>query len=135
MLQSEVQIRVRYGEVDRMGYLHHGNYPLYFEVGRTELIRQLGLSYKEMEDKGILMPVRDLQVKYYLPVLYDQEVTLVTRLAKKPEVKVVFEYQLISDTGQLHSDAKTTLVFVDANNRKPIRAPEFFNRLVEPYFK
>lgn len=134
MLTSEVKIRVRYGEVDRMGYLHHGNYPLYFEVGRTELIRTLGLSYRDMEDRGVLLPVRDLVINYKQAALYDDGVIIRTSLSQKPTVRVSFDYTMHNEKGILLADAKTTLVFVDAKSRKPIKAPDFFNELIAHYF-
>ncbi|MBN1952361.1 MAG: acyl-CoA thioesterase [Bacteroidales bacterium] len=134
MLTCEVEIRVRYGEVDRMGYLHHGNYPLYLEVGRTELIRQLGLSYKTMEDRGVLLPVRDICINYKQAALYDDLVIVKTVMKEKPMVKLAFDYTIHNTGGDLLCDAHTTLVFVDAISRKPIKAPEFFNQLIAPYF-
>jgi acyl-CoA thioester hydrolase len=134
MMTAETRIRVRYGEVDRMGYLHHGNYPLYFEVGRTDLIRQLGLSYREMEDRGVLLPVRDISIRYYNPAFYDDEVLIKTSLVKKPSTRLEFEYQMLNTAGELIAEAKTTLVFVNAENRKPMRVPDFFEKLFAPYF-
>lgn len=134
MMTAETRIRVRYGEVDRMGYLHHGNYPLYFEVGRTDLIRQLGLTYREMEDGGVILPVRDISIRYYNPALYDDEVIIKTSLVKKPSTRLEFEYQISNATGELIAEATTTLVFVNAENRKPMRIPNFLEKLFAPYF-
>ena len=134
MMTAETRIRVRYGEVDRMGYLHHGNYPLYFEEGRTDLIRKLGLTYREMEDQGILLPVRELTIRYFQPALYDDEVIIRTTLVKKPSIRMEFEYQMLNLAGDLLAEASTTLVFVDAGSRKPIRAPEFFEEIIQKYF-
>lgn len=134
MLSAEVEIRVRYGETDRMGYLHHGYYPQYLEIGRTELIRKFGLSYKEMEDRGILLPVRDIRINYRQAALYDDLVTVKTTLMEKPLVKLSFEYTMHNSEGELLCDAHTTLVFVDAITRKPIKAPAFFNEIIAPYF-
>jgi len=134
MLSNEIQIRVRYCEVDRMGYLHHGNYAIYFEEGRTELIRKLGLTYREMEDQGILLPVRELFIRYHKPALYDDKTTIKTSLIKSPSARLEFEYQMMNSAGELLSEAKTTLVFVDAESRKPIRVPDFFDKLIAPYF-
>lgn len=134
MLSNKIRIRVRYGEVDRMGYLHHGNYALYFEEGRTELIRKLGLTYREMEDQGILLPVREFHIHYYKPALYDDEITIRTSLIKYPSVRLEFDYQMINSQGEVLSEAKTTLVFVDAETRKPMRVPEFFEKLIHPFF-
>jgi acyl-CoA thioester hydrolase len=134
MIQNETRIRVRYGETDRMGYLHHGSYPLYFEVGRTELFRELGLSYRQMEDDGILLPVREMKVKYFLPALYDDEVIIKTFLKHFPTVKMDFDYELFNPNGELLSKAETTLVFVSASTRKPVRMPAYFRELIKPYF-
>jgi acyl-CoA thioester hydrolase len=134
MLTSEVEIRVRYGEVDRMGYLHHGNYALYLEIGRTELIRELGLSYRVMEDQGVLLPVRDLTINYKQPALYDDVVRVKTTLSERPAVKVLFDYTMHNQKGELLCDARTTLVFVNAATRKPMKAPDFFNELMNNYF-
>ncbi len=135
MLSSEIRIRVRYGEVDRMGYLHHGNYALYFEEGRTELLRRFGLSYRKMEDDGILLPVREMNIKYIKPVLYDEEVIVKTTLINKPGVKLEFEYSMYTIFGDVISEASTTLVFTDAKTRKVIRAPGYFMKLISPFFE
>ena len=134
MLSSEIHIRVRYGEVDRMGYLHHGNYALYFEAGRTELLRELGLSYRAMEDEGIITPVREMHVQYIRPALYDDEVIIKTILTKKPTAKLEFEYTMENSSGEVLCKAGTTLVFYDVSSRKPMRVPAFFLELVSPYF-
>ncbi|MGD2033890.1 MAG: thioesterase family protein [Bacteroidales bacterium] len=134
MISSEIKIRVRYGEVDRMGYLHHGNYALYFEEGRTELLRGFGLSYKQMEDDGILLPVREMNIRYLRPALYDEQVVLETTLINKPVVRLDFRYVMKNEAGDILAEATTTLVFTDASTRKVIRAPEFFMNLVLSYF-
>ncbi len=134
MLSSEIKIRVRYGEVDRMGYLHHGNYALFFEEGRTELLRGFGLSYRKMEDDGILLPLREMNIRYIKPVLYDDEVVIETRLIQRPTAKLEFEYFMKNVSGEILSEAKTTLVFTDARTRKVIRAPKYFLDLISSYF-
>ncbi|NJM15152.1 MAG: acyl-CoA thioesterase [Bacteroidales bacterium] len=124
-------IRVRYGETDSMGYAHHGNYPLYFEEGRTELIRKLGTDYKYMEEMGILMPVVSLEIKYLAPVYYDDVLTIKTTLLELPVVKIIFEYEITNVKDEVVCRANTMLAFVDAQSRKPIRAPEWFLSLVK----
>jgi acyl-CoA thioester hydrolase len=79
MYSAETKIRVRYGETDQMGYLYYGYYALYYEVGRAEAIRELGFTYKQMEDMGIMMPVAELNAKYYRPAKYDDLITVKTR--------------------------------------------------------
>jgi len=134
MLSHELKIRVRYAEVDRMGYLHHGNYAAYFEAGRTELLRELGLSYRQMEDEGVLLPVRELNIRYFDPILYDEEVIVRTIVRQMPAVKLEFDYEIENIFGNLCCEAKAVLVFVDATKRKPIKAPEYFLKLVRPFF-
>jgi acyl-CoA thioester hydrolase len=135
MISNETRIRVRYGETDRMGYLHHGAYALYFEAGRTELLRQLGLTYRQMEDDGILLPVREMKIEYFQPVLYDDEVIVKSTLIKEPSARLVFEYEINDLNNILICKAETTLVFVDASTRRAMRAPDFFMELVGKYFK
>lgn len=134
MLYNETKIRVRYGETDRMGYLHHGTYPLYFETGRTELLRQLGLTYKKMEDDGVLLPLNSLNIKYHLPAFYDDELLVKTYLKKMPLIRLEFEYEIFNSKDELLCTASTTLVFVSSATRKPIRMPDYFYQLIKPYF-
>lgn len=130
MISSDIQIRVRYGETDRMGYAYYGNYPLYYEVGRTELLRQYGLSYRELEDKGILLPVSDMHVEYLAPALYDEIITVRTSIKVKPGIKIVFHYEVYNSKNELINKATTTLVFVNGQTRKPCRPPvEFMSRI------
>ncbi len=82
MFVTETQMRVRYAETDRMGYAYYGNYATYFEVARVEALRELGMSYRELEDSGILLPVRDLHIKYHKPAYYDDLLTIKTSIAK-----------------------------------------------------
>jgi len=136
MYTSSTQIRVRYGETDQMGFLYYGFYALYYEQGRTEAIRQLGFTYKELESQGILMPVVEMNAKYYRPALYDDLVTVKTTIKtlEQNNPQIVFFSTLYNETGKLLNEGKVTLVFLDAKSRKKINMPEaLFERLV-PYF-
>jgi acyl-CoA thioester hydrolase len=124
MIENKISFRVRYAEVDRMGYVHHGNYAAYFEMGRTELMREYGIVYKDLEDQGILLPLIELSVKYYVPALYDEELILTTKLLEPSGVKLIFEYFLHNKKGEMVAEGKTPLVFVDKKTRKPIRPPK-----------
>ncbi|HOK51714.1 MAG TPA: hotdog domain-containing protein, partial [Bacteroidales bacterium] len=84
MIQGEIKVRVRYGETDRMGYAYYGYYPFYYEMGRTELLRNYGLTYKELEDSGTLLPVSRLEIHYIAPALYDEVLTIRTSIPQKP---------------------------------------------------
>jgi acyl-CoA thioester hydrolase len=134
MYSSETLIRVRYGETDRMGYMYYGHYPEYFEVSRTDMIRSLGLSYKEIEDLGIIMPVRSLNVHYKLPAHYDEVLTVKSFLRKIPEIKLDIDYEIYNQQQQLICTGNTILAFVDTKTRRPRRAPDFFLEAVSKYF-
>ncbi|MBN1791867.1 MAG: acyl-CoA thioesterase [Bacteroidales bacterium] len=130
----ESLIRVRYGETDRMGYLYYGHYPEYFEVSRTDMIRSLGLSYKEIEDMGIIMPVRSLKVDYRLPARYDELLKVKSCLSKLPEIKLDIDYEIKNEEDKLICTGNTVLAFVDVKSRRPRRAPDFFLEAVRRYF-
>lgn len=126
MIKSELTFRVRYNEVDRMGYVHHGNYAAYFEMGRTELMREHGITYKGMEDSGILLPLSEFYVKYYIPALYDDLLRMETTLQSFKGVRLNFEYKIFNQNETLIAEGKTPLVFVSSETRKPIRPPKEF---------
>lgn len=127
------QHRIRYAETDKMGYCYYGNYPIFLEVGRVELFRALGISYKSLEDNGILLPVLDLNIKYIAPALYDDLIRVDTALIRLDGVRLFFDYSIYNEDDVLLIRAATTLVFVDANNRKPIAPAQNFISLITPY--
>ncbi len=134
MFCSETSIRVRYGETDKMGYMYYGHYPEYFEVSRTEMIRSLGLSYREIEEMGIIMPVRSLRVEYKIPALYDEMLIVKSCLSKLPEIKLDIDYEIYNQKNQIICTGNSILAFVDAKTRRPRRAPDFFIEAVRKYF-
>lgn len=135
MISYSTKIRVRYAETDRMGYVYYGNYPTYFEVGRVEWLRALGLSYKEMEDAGTMLPVLNLHVKYIRPAKYDDELTLITRVEQWPNTRLEFHHELLGPTGERLNLATVELVFVNTATGKPTTAPENVLNAMRPYFK
>ena len=122
---DEIQIRVRYGETDQMGVVYYGNYALYLEAGRTEWLRKFGLSYKTMEEKGIMLPVISLAINYKKSASYDEVINVKTQLKKTPNVKIEFDYEITNEKGEILTTAETTLVFIDAKTNKPVRAPQY----------
>jgi acyl-CoA thioester hydrolase len=134
MVVNETQIRVRYGETDRMGYAYYGNYLLYYEVGRTEMIRQLGLTYRQLEDNGTFLPVHSVQIKYIAPATYDDLLTVKTSLKEYPGVSIKFEYEIINSSGKIINTGEVKLVFVDSQTHRPVKAPKYFLDLLDPYF-
>lgn len=125
MKHNEISIRVRYGETDQMGIVHHGNYPLYLEMGRTEWLRELGISYREMEESGIMLPVISMSLNYKKSARYDEVVKVKTQLKKTPTVKIEFDYTITNLQGEILVEASTTLAFIDMKTMKPIRAPKY----------
>lgn len=124
MFEHRTTLRTRYSEVDRMGYVYYGNYATYFEVGRVEAMRQLGITYAELEASGIMMPVVRYEIDYRKPAFYDEELTIITRVKEIPRSRITFEYETWNTKGELLNTALTQLVFVDSKTMKPQRAPE-----------
>jgi len=119
------KIRVRYGETDQMGVVYYGNYALYIEQGRTEWLRALGFSYKEMEAQNIHLPVVHFSIDYKRPARYDDVLTVKTTLKKLPSVKIEFYYEIFNESKQLLVTASTDLVFIDSTTGKLRKAPDY----------
>lgn len=134
MYSHEYKVRIRYAETDQMGYCYYGNYPQFFEVGRVEMLRSIGTSYKEIEEKGFMLPVVDLTVKYIKPAFYDEEITIKTIINRKPSVKIEFDYEIYNEKGDLINKGYTKLVFVNKKTMRPCHCPEYLNKIFEQYF-
>lgn len=122
---NEISFRVRYSETDQMGVVYHGNYPQYLELGRVEWLRSLGISYKEMEKSGIMLPVISLGVNYKKSALYDDLITVKTQLKKTPLVKIEFDYEISNEAGEILATANTILAFIDMKTNRPIKCPDY----------
>lgn len=134
MVVNKTEFRVRYGETDQMGIVHHSVYPLYFEMGRTELFRQIGYPYTEMEKLGIIMPLVDLSVKYINPAKYDDLLVVETVISSYSPVKVVFSYRILDEAGKVYTTGETVLVCVNNNTGKPSRLPADVYGVLKKYF-
>ena len=134
MFQHDAELRVRYGETDQMGYVYYGDYAEYFEVGRVEALRRLGFAYRRLEEQGVMLPVRDLRITYHKPARYDDLLTVRTRITALPDVRIVFDYEVINADGVLLCEAMTTLIFVDSATMRPRRAPEELLATLRPFF-
>ena len=135
MYNHTTQIRVRYSETDRMNYVYYGNYAQYFEVARVEALRNLGISYKSLEEvEGVMLPVLDYQIKFFKPGFYDELLTIKTVIVKMPQARIFFEYEVFNEKMELINKASTTLVFVNKATGKPMSAPANFLKLLQPYF-
>jgi len=134
MYKSETTVRVRYAETDRMGYVYYGNYSQYYEVGRVEALRDLGFSYKKMEDSGIMLPVLEFSIKYFKPAFYDDLLTVVTTIKEIPSTRIYFEYEIYNQKNELLNKGDTTLVFVENVSGKPCKPPTDFLTTIEKFF-
>ena len=135
MIHTTHSIRVRYGETDPMKYVYYGNYAEYFEVARVELFRTLGISYDEIEKRGIFLPVSEYKIKYLKPGLYDQLLEIHTYIKKIPAVKIEFEYEIYNEDKVKITEASTTLSFLDAETNKIVRCPDFLLNLIKENWK
>jgi len=134
MISFDTNVRVRYAETDKMGYVYYGIYAEYFEVGRTELMRHYGLPYSYIEENGIMLPVLSMNVKYIKPAFYDQLLTVRTFLKEVPAARIKFDYEMYNEQNVLLNIADITLVFIDALTRKPRKAPDSFIQRIEQDF-
>lgn len=125
------EIRTRYGETDQMGVIYYGIYPQYLEVARVEWLRSLGISYKELEALGVMLPVVSLQINYKRPARYDELLSITLTLRERPTSKITFDYQIFNKEKQLLAEANTTLVFVNKETFKPIKCPDFILEKME----
>jgi acyl-CoA thioester hydrolase len=135
MIRAEIKIRVRYGETDQMGYAYYGIYAQYYEVGRVEAMRKLGFSYKDVEEKGIHMPVVDFSIHYTKPAYYDDEITVVTTIPSMPQgMRIPFEYECRNEAGELLNTGKVSLVCIDKTTGRMCRIPDWFTGALAPFF-
>lgn len=118
-----------------MAYVYYGNYSFYFETGRVEALRSLGLSYKSMEDKlGVFMPVMNMNVRYLRPCYYDELLILETTILHLPERTIEFETKIFKEQNELANQGKVTLCFVDIKTKKRVNAPEVIVDKLKSYF-
>lgn len=134
MFVFDHQIRVRYAETDQMGYVYYGNYAAFYEIARTEMLRSTGISYRELEEMGVMLPVTEMKTKYLKPGKYDDLITIRVTIRKKPAVRIVFEYELFNENGELLNKGETTLVFVNMEKNRPCMPPQVFLDKMSKYF-
>ena len=126
-------LRVRYGETDQMGYCYYGNYAQYFEVGRVEAMRKVGMSYKSLEEKGVMLPVSEFKVNYKFPAKYDDLLSIKTKIVSLKGARILFHYIIHNENEQLIAEAETTLVFVSKDTMRPIAPPKSFIDALSDY--
>ena len=133
MLESRTDITVRYAETDMMGIVYHGNYLPWFEVGRTTLLKECGLPYRELEVQGYRLPVIEVGVKYFKPALYDDTLTVITRLKERPTLRIHLDYE-VRRGDELLVTGFTTHAFINKQG-EPVRPPADFATKMRAAFK
>ena len=131
MNSFETQIRVEYHHTDQMGIVHHSNYVKFFEVARTEWLRAAGLTYAEMERRGVMMPIVEVNVKYRQPAYYDELISVTASVDELPMARMVFKYEIRGEDGREIATGSTTLGFIDKETRRPQRAPKWLMEVLE----
>lgn len=134
MLTYEIGIRVRYKETDAMGVVHHSNYVNYYEVARTEMLREHGTTYRELEETGVMLPVHEMKMHFFAPARYDDLLTVKLTMKQLPGVKMVFDHEIYNEQSTLVNTGQVTLVFMNAETRRACRAPQWFLDLFAGYF-
>jgi len=134
MFVFDHQIRVRYAETDQMGYVYYGNYAAFYEIARTEMLRSTGISYKELEEMGVMLPVTEMKTKYLKPGKYDDLITIRVTIRQKPAVRIIFEYELFNESGELLNQGETTLGFDNMEKNRPCMPPQVFLDKMSNYF-
>lgn len=135
MYKNQTRLRTRYAETDQMGVVYYGNYPQYFEVGRVETLRALNITYRNMEEDGIMLPVFKLEINYHQPALYDDELIIKTFVKELPNTRITFHHEILDSSEKLLTTGYVQLVFVDASTRRPMRCPRYVLDKLSPYFE
>lgn len=132
MLKSSTKINVRYSETDQMGFVYYGNYAQYLEVGRVDAMKQAGISYRNLEERGFALPVRELKISYRKAARYDDELTIETIVNKMPDNRITFNYKIYRES-ELLAEASTLLFFINKHGRA-CKPPSFFIDHLKPFF-
>ena len=135
MFDFSTTIRVRYADTDQMGFVYYGNYARYFEIGRVEALRSLGIAYKDLEANGIMMPVLENYSKYIRPAFYDDLLTLRVMVREVPGTRIRFEYEIKNQDSVLIHTGFTVLVFMSAETKKVVAFPDYIRLAIESFFE
>lgn len=135
MFDFTTQIRVRYADTDQMGYVYYGNYATFFEIGRVEALRSVGISYKKLEEAGVMMPVLENYSKYLKPALYDDLLNVRVMVKEMPGTRIRFDYEITNESGVLLHVGYTVLVFISAETKRVVAFPEEIKQVLERFFE
>lgn len=134
MITRDIKIRVRYKETDAMGVVHHSNYVTYYEMARTEMLREFGTTYRTLEESGVMLPVREVTMRFFVPARYDDLLTVRITLREMPGVKMIFDHEVLNEQGELVNTGTVVLVFMNAVTRRACRVPGWFAEIFRPCF-
>jgi acyl-CoA thioester hydrolase len=135
MFDFTTQIRVRYADTDQMGYVYYGNYATFFEIGRVEALRSVGISYKKLEEAGVMMPVLENYSKYVKPALYDDLLNVRVMVKEMPGTRIRFDYEITNESGVLLHVGYTVLVFISAETKRVVAFPKEIKKVLERFFE
>ena len=133
LISYSTQVRVRYKDTDQMGIMHHSNYVVLYEQARTEWLRDMGLTYAEIERRGIMSPIIEVHSRYHYPAFYDEVLTVKVSMEEMPAARLVIASEVYNEAGKLINTGSVTLGFMHASSRRPCRAPEWFIAALEEY--
>tara|TARA_B100000674_G_C37757250_1_gene876206 strand:- start:408 stop:815 length:408 start_codon:yes stop_codon:yes gene_type:complete len=135
MLEDNINIRVRYADTDQMGFVYYGNYAKYYEIARVELFRNIGLTYKSLEEMGIGMPVIKMKTNFIMPAKYDEKLVIQIKIPELPKLKIIFFYEIFNEKNELINTGETVLTFINLLTRKPKRVPSIMKDKLSKYFE
>ena len=133
LISFSTQTRVRYKDTDQMGIMHHSNYVVLYETARTEWLREMGLTYAEIERRGIMSPIIEVHTKFLYPAFYDEMLTIKVSMQEMPAARLIIDSEVYNEAGKLINAGSVTLGFMHASTRRPCRAPEWFVQAIEDY--
>ena len=135
MLEDYINIRVRYADTDQMGFVYYGNYAKYYEIARVELFRNIGLTYKSLEEMGIGMPVIEMKTNFIMPAKYDEKLVVNIKIPELPKLKIIFFYEIFNEKNELINTGETVLTFINLLTGKPKRVPSIMKDKLSKYFE
>lgn len=133
IISYSTQIRVRYKDTDQMGIMHHSNYVVMYEQARTEWLRDMGLTYAEIERRGVMSPIIEVHTRFLYPAFYDEVLTVKVSLDEMPSARLVIASEVYNEAGKLINTGSVTLGFMHSDTRRPCRVPEWFVKALEDY--
>jgi acyl-CoA thioester hydrolase len=135
MYSTETKIRVNYSQVDQMGYVFFGNYPTFYEIGRTELLRELNMTPAQLEEQGVILPVRNLESEYYHPALYDELLTIKSTLKEVTALRLNFQFEIFNSEQKLINLGRVQMIFADKKNGHPRRSDDVKEKMEQKIFQ